>query len=155
MDKALKKEVPNNELLPQVGALLGEGMEVTMSVKGYSMLPFIVGGRDSVVLKSLGGRAPELLDIVLARTSTGQYVVHRVIWVEGGGVTLMGDGNVRGTETCTVPDILGKVVGIDYGGRRYDPDTRFMRLCARVWIYLKPVRRYILAVWKRCFLRYR
>ncbi|MGN0188727.1 MAG: hypothetical protein ACI395_04355 [Candidatus Cryptobacteroides sp.] len=58
MDKPLKKEVPNDELIPQIGLLLGEGMEVTMSVKGYSMLPFIVGGRDSVVLKSLGGNAP-------------------------------------------------------------------------------------------------
>ncbi|MGN0188726.1 MAG: S24/S26 family peptidase [Candidatus Cryptobacteroides sp.] len=94
------------------------------------------------------------MDIVLAKISTGHFVVHRVIRTEGERITLMGDGNVGRTETCRPQDILGKVIGIDYGGRLYDPDTRFMRFCARCWIFLRPVRRYILAVWKRCFLRF-
>ena len=154
MDNIVRKELPNGKLIPEVGRLLNEGMEVTMSVKGFSMLPFIVGGRDSVVLKSLGGKTPEPLDIVLAKVSTGHFVVHRVIRVEDGRVTLMRDGNVRGTENCTPGDVLGKVIRIDYGGRMYDPDTRLMRFCARFWIFFRPFRRYILAVWRRCFLRH-
>lgn len=151
MDKTVKKEIPNNVLLPQVGRLLEEGMEVTMSVKGFSMLPFIVGGRDSVVLKKYSV-SPERLDIVLALTTAGNYVVHRVVKVEGDMLTLMGDGNLKGTERCAVANVLGKVVAVEYAGRKYNPYSPTMLCLSKVWIFLKPFRRYILAVWRHLFL---
>lgn len=43
--------VPNSVLLPEVERLLREGRRVTLRTRGHSMLPFIVGGRDSVVLR--------------------------------------------------------------------------------------------------------
>lgn len=39
--------VPNSVLLPEVERLLREGRRVTLRTRGHSMLPFIVGCRDS------------------------------------------------------------------------------------------------------------
>ena len=75
--------------------LLAEGKQVQLTPVGSSMLPFIRGEVDSVVL-----RKPESLrvgDIALAPYQ-GRYVLHRVIRIEGDTVVMMGDGIVKGTE---------------------------------------------------------
>ena len=60
----------------------------------------------------------------------------------------MGDGNIAGTERCTVADVLGTVTEIIRpDGRRRAPGR------ARFWRALKPVRRYLLAIYKRLFIR--
>ena len=58
-------ELANEILFPEVAALLEEGHTVTLKAKGTSMMPFIVGGRDSVVLQKADRVA--VGDIVLAR----------------------------------------------------------------------------------------
>ena len=63
------KTVPNAELIHEIGKLIEEGQEVIFKPKGVSMLPFIRGGRDSVLLR----KADELKvgDIALAEISQG------------------------------------------------------------------------------------
>lgn len=135
------RELPNEVLLPEVAALLAAGSDVTLLTKGNSMLPFIRGGRDRVVLRRQDGMAAG--DIVLARIG-GRYVLHRVLGVSGTHLTLMGDGNIRGTESCMASDVIGTVVEIIRpDGRRCSPGK------GRVWRALKPVRRYILAIYRR------
>ena len=133
--------VPNDILLEEVAAVLDEGREAVITPTGNSMLPFIRGGRDRVVLRRKDGMAAG--DIVLARIG-GRYVLHRVLGVSGTHLTLMGDGNIRGTESCTASDVIGTVVEIIRpDGRRCSPGK------GRVWRALKPVRRYILAIYRR------
>lgn len=133
--------VPNDILLEEVAAVLDEGREAVITPTGNSMLPFIRGGRDRVVLRRQDGMAAG--DIVLARIG-GRYVLHRVLGVSGTHLTLMGDGNIRGTESCTASDVIGTVVEIIRpDGRRCSPGK------GRVWRALKPVRRYILAIYRR------
>lgn len=50
MDKLI---VENDEFFGKVVSLLAEGHSVTVPVKGVSMLPFIRGDKDSVVLEGL------------------------------------------------------------------------------------------------------
>jgi hypothetical protein len=104
------------------------------------MLPFIRGGRDSVVL--LKKDTVEVGDIVLVRLP-GRYVLHRVIGLEGEKVTLMGDGNISGTEECAIPDVMGTVIEIGRGKRSVKPGK------GKLWRALKPFRRYILAILRR------
>ena len=133
--------VPNDILLEEVAAVLDEGREAVITPTGNSMLPFIRGGRDRVVLRRQDGMAAG--DIVLARIG-GRYVLHRVLGVSGTHLTLMGDGNIRATEPCTASDVIGTVVEIIRpDGRRCSPGK------GRVWRALKPVRRYILAIYRR------
>lgn len=129
--------MPNEILLEEVGALLGEGREVAFTPKGTSMLPFIRGGKDTVTLKKLD--SVEVGDIVLVRLADERYVLHRVIGTHGDALLLMGDGNVYGTESCTIADVMGTVVLIN----KHKPSN------GRIWRWLKPVRRYLLGIYRR------
>ena len=141
--------LPNEILLEEVASLLDEGREVELMSKGTSMLPFIVGGRDSVILKKEAGVPPLPGDIALARRSTGNYVLHRIISVDGDKVTLRGDGNVFGTEIICRKDILGKVMAVvGPSGRRRVPGNAYL------WRNLSPfVRRCALALYRRTIYR--
>ena len=90
--------LPNDVMLGSVKELIREGHPVVIMTKGVSMLPFIIGGKDSVLLV-----APEGLkagDIALAEVVPGKYVLHRVREVSREKVVLQGDGNYRGQELC-------------------------------------------------------
>ncbi|MBO4557696.1 MAG: S24/S26 family peptidase [Bacteroidales bacterium] len=129
--------LPNEVLLEEVGALLAEGREVTFTPKGNSMLPFIRGGRDSVTLKKLD--TVEVGDIVLVRLPDSRYVLHRAFRLSGEKLEVMGDGNLSGTESCTLADVMGTAVKVN--GRK--PSR------GRLWRWLKPVRRYLLGIYRR------
>ena len=135
-----KRVLPNEVLLEEVGRLLDEGREVSFTPLGNSMLPFIHGGKDNVVLRKMPSAA--VGDIVLVRLP-GRYILHRIIALDGEKVTLMGDGNLVGTENCTWADIMGTVTAIQKGKRSVKPGN------GRLWRVLKPFRRYILGIYKR------
>lgn len=139
--------VPNEVLLPEVSRLLQEGETVTLRAKGNSMLPFITGGRDSVVLRK--ATALQEGDIVLARTDNGTYVLHRILSLSGNRLTLMGDGNLCGTEQCTRDAVAGRAIHIIRKGKTTDCALPWEKRKARLWRALRPVRRYLLAIYKR------
>ena len=143
MNEELKKIViPNEILLGRVSELLAEGKEVTINTKGNSMLPFIIGERDTVTLKK--SDSPAVGDIVLAEIAPGRYVLHRIFAIDGDRVTLMGDGNLKGTETCKQGRIAGTVIAIT------SPEGKEKKLSrGRIWRAIRPVRRYLLFIFKR------
>lgn len=125
--------------------LLAEGREVKMTPKGNSMLPFIKGGRDSVVLTK-PSKAFEVGDIVLAKIGD-RFIMHRIFAVEEENLTLMGDGNICGTEHCTSTDVIALVTEIHKeNGKKVIPGK------AVFWRRIRPLRRCILAIYKRVIL---
>ena len=144
------KSFPNNIAIENVKMLVDEGRKVILPVKGNSMLPFIVGDRDSVELKKT--ERVVVGDVVLAWVDGNRYVIHRIIQRDAAGhLTLMGDGNIAGTEHCTEQDVVAKAL------YRVRPDGRKNPLYnnstgVRAWRTLLPVRRWILAVYRRVWL---
>ena len=136
------------EVMSEVVRLVAEGVSVTLPVNGMSMLPFIIGGRESVVLQK-----PTALregQVVLAWVDGTRYVVHRIIGIDGEHITLMGDGNLVGTEHCTAADVKGVVTHVmDAQERMRDLYSWHRRWAARLWRWLRPVRRYLLAIYIR------
>ena len=95
----------NAELLVR----LDEGKSVLFVPQGISMLPFIQGGRDKVLV-----RKAEVVgegDIVLALHG-GHLILHRVYAIKGTQLILMGDGNLEGNEVVGKSEVLGKVLEI-------------------------------------------
>jgi len=137
----------DNEIIEEAIRLVREGVSVTLPVNGNSMLPFIIGGKESVILQK-----PEQLivgDVVLAWADGYRYVVHRIIRIDGDRVTLMGDGNLVGTEHCRVDDVKARVTHVvDAKGRQHDFYHTWRR-AAKVWFWLRPIRRYLLAIYRR------
>lgn len=141
------RTVPNAELIPAIGKLIEEGQDVIFKPKGSSMLPFIRGGRDSVLLR----KAENLKagDIVLAEISKERYVLHRIEKIENETIILMGDGNIVGRERCGREDVLAIAVKIIKDKREIDCQSQRHLRNAEIWRKLLPVRRYLLAIIKR------
>ncbi len=137
----------DNDIIAEAVRLVREGIAVTLPVNGVSMLPFIIGGKEKVILQR-----PDNIqcgDIVLAWVDDTRYVVHRVIRIDGDRVTLMGDGNIAGTEHCIRSDIQAKASHVVNDSGTHDLYTPWRQRAARIWWQLRPIRRYILAIYKR------
>ena len=137
----------DNEIIEEAIRLVREGVNVTLPVKGRSMLPFIIGGKESVILHRPG--LVDVGDVVLAWVDGNRYVVHRIIKLDYDRVTLMGDGNLT-TEHCTLNDIKARVTHVvDDKERTHDLYNRWRMFGAKVWYWLRPIRRYLLAIYRR------
>ena len=144
--------IPDNEIIRSAIALVNEGMRVTFPVKGNSMLPFIIGGKESVDL--VKPEHPKVGDVVLAWVEACRYVVHRIIQIEGDQVTLMGDGNCVGVEHCRLDEIAALALNVVTPGGKHCPLYSPWRVRAsHLWWKLLPVRRWILAVYRRTYLK--
>lgn len=140
--------ITDADILQEAIRLVNDGVSVTLPVNGQSMLPFIIGGRESVILQ----KPVELKvgDVVLAWVDDGRYVVHRIIRISGDEVTLMGDGNLAGTEHCKLTDVKAKATHVvDAKERQHYLYTPCRCRAAKMWWRLRPIRRYILAIYKR------
>ena len=140
-------------IIKEAVRLVQDGVSVTFPVKGRSMLPFIFGGRESVILQK-----PESLQrgqVVLAEIGPDRYVVHRIIKITQDRVTLMGDGNICGTESCPPDKVLAIATHVvDEKGKRRTLESKGQMFKARVWYVIRPLRRIILAVLRRICKKY-
>ena len=145
-------QISDNEIIHNAISLVNEGIRVTFPVKGYSMLPFIIGSRESVDLVK-----PENLrvgHVVLAWVEGCRYVIHRIISIEGQQVTLMGDGNIAGVEHCTLDEVAALAVNVvTAGGKHHDHYALSRVKASKLWWRLLPVRRWILAIYRRTWLK--
>ena len=148
MDKMI---IDNDTFFADVLRLLDEGKRVTIPVKGLSMLPFIRGGKDLVVLEKTG-EILEADDIVLFHVGPregGRYVMHRILSVDGDAVDIQGDGVPETHEHVRRNQVIAKAVEILRGGKsRVDPYSPGQRWLVHFWQWLRPVRRYILFIYR-------
>lgn len=134
--------VPNSEFFFEVRRLLDQGKNVSINPKGNSMIPFIRSERDVVVLSSVP-QTIEVGDILLFMVG-GEYILHRLVGIDGDKLTFMGDGNLCRKEYCTRKDLVAKVTCIIRNGKNpHVPDK------GRIWRFLTPVRRYLIGIYRR------
>ena len=130
------RTIANRELFAIVRDTLLEGQTVRVAVKGESMLPFFRSG-STITLRPIEEGDIRKYNVVMADAGHA-FVVHRIIDVSGERVTLLGDGNYLGTECVSRDKIYGIV------------DCSALHLFfAKIWLWLRPVRRYPLAIFRR------
>ena len=130
------RTIANRELFGIVRDTLLEGHTVRVSVNGESMLPFFRSG-STITLRPIGKEDIRKYNVVMADAGDS-FVVHRIIEVGEKEVTLLGDGNYIGTERVSHDKIYGVV------------DCSALHLFfAKIWLWLRPVRRYLLALFRR------
>ena len=127
----------NRIAFAQARDLLLEGQSVQIRVQGQSMLPFFQSG-SRITLRPLRDGDLRRGNVVLGETDNGHFVVHRIYRIDEATVTLLGDGNLAGTETIPRNRIYGIV---DCGVLH--------RRAALLWMHMLPLRRYPLAVLRR------
>ena len=128
--------ISNRELFSVVRDTLVEGKTVRVAVKGESMLPFFRSG-STITLRP--AKAEDIRKYAVVMADAGDnFVVHRIIEVGEEYITLLGDGNYLGTERVTREKIYGVV------------DCSALHIFfAKIWLWLRPVRRFPLAIFRR------
>lgn len=134
-------------ILSEAIRLVESGVSVTFPVNGKSMLPFIIGGRESLILVK-----PQVIkkgDIVLAFVDGNRYVIHRVINIHDENVTLMGDGNLAQCEYCKMSDIKALAThAINKSNARRYLYARHRCIAAKLWLFLLPLRKWLLRFYR-------
>ena len=81
-----KVQVPNSQFFAMAKQLLREGKKIEIPVKGGSMRPFLSDG-ETVVVTPVAVDCPlKKCDIILAETSTGQVMMHRIREISPAGI---------------------------------------------------------------------
>ena len=148
MDKMI---IDNDTFFADVLRLLDEGKQVTIPVKGFSMLPFIRGSKDLVVLEKAGEelRADDIVLFHVGPREGGRYVMHRILSIDGDAVDIQGDGVPETHEHVRRSQVIARAVEILRDGkRRVDPYGPGQRRLVHFWQWLRPVRRYILFIYR-------
>ena len=130
------RAIANRELFSIVRDTLLEGKTVRVAVNGQSMLPFFRSG-STITLRPVREEDLRKYSVVMADAGHA-FVVHRIIEVGKESITLLGDGNLRGTECVTRDKIYGVV-----------DCSRTHLFFAKLWVWLRPLRRFPLAIFRR------
>ena len=116
--------------------ILLEGDNVTITVNGQSMLPFFRSG-STVPLRPIRKEDFKKYAVVFADAGN-HFVIHRIINIEANKVTLLGDGNIYGTESMDKERVYGVI------------DCSALHIFfAKIWLWMRPVRRFPLAIFRR------
>lgn len=126
----------HTEIFSVVRDILLEGQSVKVAVKGQSMLPFFISG-STITLRPIESDDFQKYAVVFADAGD-HFVVHRIIALEGDNVTLLGDGNIYGTETMSRSKVYGIV-----------DCSKVHILLAKLWLAMRPIRRFPLAIFRR------
>lgn len=135
--EGVKRTISNQAAFSNARDLLLEGESVEIAVRGQSMLPFFQSG-SKILLRPIREEDFQVGRVVLAESTPGKFVVHRIYRLEGNRVTLLGDGNLVGTETMPREKVYGIV---DCG--------RLHLALAALWRIMRPLRRFPLAILRR------
>ena len=138
-------------MMEEIRQLISEGKTVSITVKGNSMNPFVVHLRDQMALGPWKEDDIRKGTVALVRDTRGNHLIHRIIEVHQDRVVLLGDGNVKLTETATWDNIIGIMYSITRKGRTYTPQSLIWRTYSAIWMLLTPVRRWPLGLWRRIF----
>ena len=130
------RSVDNFATFSVVRDILLEGENVTVAVNGQSMLPFFRSG-SAVTLRPITTEDYKKYAVVFADAG-GRFVIHRIINIDGDKVTLLGDGNIYGTETMPKDRVYGVI-----------DCSKTHIFFAKIWLWLRPVRRFPLAIFRR------
>lgn len=151
----MKTSVLTNKalLVEEIRKLISEGHTATITVKGNSMNPFLVDGRDKMTLGGFDESEVRRGCVVLFKDSTGEHMIHRVIHRDGSHLTVKGDGNSKKVEIAEMEDVIAVMRCIERKGKTYTPQTFAWRAYSGLWMLLSPVRRVLLGLWRRLFLK--
>lgn len=130
------RTISNREIFSIARDTLLEGSTVRITVNGESMLPFFRSG-STITLRPVREEDIRKYNVVMADAGHA-FVVHRIIAIDNENVTLLGDGNIYGTERVTRDKI--------YGAVDCSPLHLFF---AKIWLWMRPVRRFPLAIFRR------
>ena len=139
--------------MPVLQELLSEGKKVSVTVTGNSMSPFLVHGRDRILIAPPDGNWKKGDMAFFIRTNE-QYVMHRICRVDkNGNCFFVGDAQQYIEGPIEPAQIFGKITSVQRKGKWIGPDDFWWRFFEKIWINIismRPLFRTIYEMMKRC-----
>jgi len=124
-----------------VEKLLLEGKTVMIPLNGLSMYPFLIGGRDRVILSPLKeGEKLRRGDVLLYRRKGSILILHRLVKLKDGGLYFTGDNQVEIEGPLDREQVRGKMTGFERKGREHSVNFFPYRFCTGLWRLALPLR---------------
>ena len=135
-----KKIVDTGIYMPVLQELIQEGKEVSITITGNSMSPFLVHERDQIMI-SPPNDPWKKGDMAFYKRWNGCYVMHRICKVDKHGQCFfIGDGQ-QGIEGPIAPEqIFGKITSVRRKGKWIGPKDFVWFFFERIWIRIIPLR---------------
>ena len=135
-----KQLIASELLFTAIAEELANGHDASFTVTGMSMWPFILHGRDTVILTSCDTSQLQKGDVILFQTPLKNYMLRRITGLKDNQFETTGDGNCFRDGWFDKGCIIGKVTEIDRDGKRIDTDCFKWKMIFRIWMALFPVR---------------
>jgi len=126
------KQISNEKLFSCVKQAISEGKCALINVKGISMTPFLIDGRDEVFLDAVNPN-DICVGMILFVEINNTYILHRVVSLSDNYVILRGDGNISQSEKVSFEQIVAKVSAVIRNGKRINYRSYHWQLYALFW----------------------
>ena len=135
-----KRVVDVYTYMPVLCELLEQGKEVSLTITGNSMSPFMVHGRDEILIAPPNGEWKKG-DMAFFRRANGQYVMHRICRVNAAGECyFIGDAQQIIEGPVSPSRIFGKITAVRRKGRWIGPGEFSWEFFEHVWLNIIPLR---------------
>ena len=145
------KIVDTREYISTLRSLTEEGYEVSVTISGNSMSPFLMHQRDPIYFKK-PDRKLVRGDMVFFQRADGNYVMHRIWKVKEDGYYIVGDAQNIIEGPVRQEQIFGLITKVQRKGKWAEPGDFWWDFFERVWIGMVPIRRPIMRMYSllRC-----
>lgn len=132
-------KIQNRDFFAEVERELIKGNSVTIKVRGFSMMPLLRDGRDSVVARKVREDDIKVGQVMFFRYRD-TWIMHRLRSIDGDRLTFVGDGNnYLQQEHVHRLDVVATVVAVKRDdGREISCQSLRWRLLSSLWLMLRP-----------------
>ncbi len=136
------RKVDTQTFLGAIKDMVREGHDVPVTITGGSMTPFLVHGRDRVILSKIS-RPLKTGDMVLYQRKSGQYVMHRIRYIKKQRTEyyMIGDAQTVTEGPLKEEQIVAVVIAVCRKGKWLKPGDFWWEFFSRIWLHIIPLRR--------------
>ena len=125
--------------MPVVREILSQGKETSVTITGNSMSPFLIHGRDEILISPPEGNWKKG-DMAFFVRDNGQYVMHRICKVDkNGDCFFVGDAQQLIEGPIKENQIFGKITKVKRKGKWIGPDDFWWRFFEKIWMNVIPM----------------
>lgn len=135
-----KKTITPDEFFRKIRPELEAGKAVLFTVSGSSMLPAVADGRDLAKAELCDLQKLRRLDVVVVRTDSGRYIMHRIIKLTEFGFCTCGDWCEKDDGFFRFDQVVAQITEFRRRGKAINLESVFWRAVFALWVAAAPVR---------------
>lgn len=132
--------IPATEWMAAIKPLLDDGLTLKISPSGLSMYPFLVGGRDEVLLRSAETKKLRRGDITLYSREDGLHVLHRIHHIKNNEYYMLGDAQTGIEGPIARKNVHAVAEAVIWKNNQIGCDDILLSFLVNIWLLLRPVR---------------